>query len=118
METAMHDVELRSRDALPPPKRDRFEFLLGMRRALARTSAELSCWGVGSTTMLDQQLVLVEDALTNMLGDARLAATLSARWAADDTKLLHQPGAAPGWCKVCQHGEYSLEDTLQTLLRP
>lgn len=112
----MHDVELRARDALSPSKRDRFEFLLQMRRGLARTSAEMSCWGVGNTTMLDQQLVLVEDALIRMLGDARLAATLSARWTADDNDLLHQPGAAPEWCAVCQHNGYSLNHALGTLL--
>ena len=113
----MHDVELRSRDALPPPKRERFEFLLGMRRGLARTSAELSCWGVGNTPIIEQQLVLVDDALTRMLGDPRLAATLSALWAANDDDHLHQPGTAPEWGPVCQHGGYSLEDTVRTLLR-
>lgn len=113
----MLSVEVQAHRALPPAKRDRFEFLLSMRSALARTSAELSCWGVGTTPMIDRQLVLVEDALTALVVNVRLAATLSARWAAEDAKLLHQSGTAPEWCTVCQHGGYGVEDTLRTLGR-
>lgn len=111
----MLSVEMQAHRAVPPAKRDRFEFLLSMRSALARTSAEMSCWGVGTTPMIDRQLVLVEDALTALIVDVHIAATLSAQWAAKDAKLLHQSGTAPEWCAVCQHGGYGLEDTLRTL---
>lgn len=113
----MLDVEVQACEALPPAKRDRFRFLLNMRAALARTSGELFCWGVGfnDTPMIDQQLVLLEDALLNLVGDVRLAATLSAEWAAYDASLLHHTGAAKDWCAVCQHGGYGIGDLLGSL---
>lgn len=111
----MLNLEMKAQQTLHPSKRERFEFLLSMRRALARTSAEMSCWGVGTTPMIDRQLALLEDALTTLIVDVRLAATLSAGWAAEDAKLLHQSGTALEWCTVCQHGGYGVEDTLRTL---
>lgn len=113
----MLDVEVQAYNALPPKKRDRFKFLLNMRTALARTTGELFCWGVGSddTPMIDRQLVLLEDALLNLVDDPRLAATLSAEWAAHDASLLHATGAAKDWCAVCQHGGYGIGDLLGSL---
>lgn len=110
----MIDAELQAHSALPPTKRHRFEFLLNMRNQLARTSAELCCWGVFDTPAVDRHLVLLEDALTNMIEDVRLAATLAAEWAVRDAALLHHTGTAD-WCSVCTHGGYGIEDLLGTL---
>lgn len=113
----MLDVEVQAHGAVPYAKRERFEFLLAMRNALARTSAELSCWGAGPNgfPMIERQFVLLEDAVTNLIGDDRLAARLRAEWAASDARLLHQTGAAPAWCTVCQRGGYTLEVMLGTM---
>lgn len=113
----MLDVEVQAHDAVPPAKRERFGFLLAMRNALARASAELSCWGAGPNghPMIDRQFVLLEDALTNLVSDDRLVARLRVEWAASDARLLHQPGTAPAWCTVCQRGGYTLEVMLGTM---
>lgn len=113
----MLDVEERAYNALPPTKRDRFKFLLTMRHALARTTAELFCWGVGfdDTPVIDRQLVLLEDALTNLVGDVQLASSLRAEWVAHDASLLHPTGTAKAWRSVCQHGGYGTRDLLEGL---
>ena len=111
----MLDVEGQAHAALPPAKRPRFEFLLGMRNALARTSAEVCCWGVIDAPTVDRHLVLLEDALTDMIDDCQLAATVSAEWAVNDAALLHETGTAD-WCSVCRRGRYGLQDLLGPLM--
>lgn len=110
----MLDVEGRAHAALPPAKRSRFEFLLGARNGLARTSAELCCVGFVDAPMVDRYLVLLEDALTDMIDDCQLAATVAAAWAVNDAALLHETGTAD-WCSVCRRGRYGLEDLLGPL---
>ncbi len=110
----MFDLEKQAHAALPDSKRPRFEFLLNMRNQLARTSAELCCWGVVDAPTVDRHLVLIGDALTGMVDDHALAAALAAEWAVRDEALLHETGTV-AWCAVCRTGGYGLDDVLANM---
>lgn len=96
----MLDLEKQALAALPDRKRPRFEFLLRMRQAAARITAQAACFGVIDSPALDRQVVLLEDAITNMIDDLGLSAALSAEWAVNDAALLHSTGQTD-WCAIC-----------------
>lgn len=116
----MLELERRVHDLLTGTRQRRFTRLTQNRSYLARTVAELGCWGVWDVPALDRQLHLTEEALLGLVGDPQLAATLSAEWAVRDAALIHSRDEAPvGFdCCVCRSGRYGLDEILARLPEP
>lgn len=113
----MLKLEQKIHDALPTPARQRrFAWMVDARHHLARLISQLTCWsGSVEHPTLDRQIVLYEEAIIQLVKDRVLAATLMAKWAADDAALIHVRGYAPPGldCPVCeQDGAYGLSDAL------